>query len=421
MNSYFNGLIIGAILSLMAIILSSCDDSIIDNTDRNYPIDLSIEQEENGPIKLTWTPTRVSTFEKYIIVRSAEPLSDSIVPNALTSIVEIEDIELTTFEDFGFPFSDQIFYKVFADVGDHFAFSETKSLSPDIVSFEGQYAASVLDAESNQIFILNRSNEVIVYNYITEEKRSFFVNFNPNKIKLIRRGDDLDVYLFGINNFRYSIYNGVTFLHNKSVFLDQSISDMVLSKNGLNYVSNRSTTQNLYVIDQVTQDILHKHTLRESGDFSTLGFFDQAQNILVEASRREINLYQMSPSGNVLSRIEKEINFRSNVDMPVTSPDGKYIFPYRDLNYFDRELNEVNTQENRFVQNIVFPNSNDRLLVNAGDGILEFDFPGFNLLRSIKLVSVPINIFYDEGILITVQSFFPGNEEPRIILQTIEI
>ena len=94
-------LVVLALLSFCA-----CEKEVIDNTDKNFPIDLTAESL--GQLtKLTWTPTNISTFEEYLIVRSSDSIPTGIEPTNNQIIARIDDYEEATFTDGNISFEEE--------------------------------------------------------------------------------------------------------------------------------------------------------------------------------------------------------------------------------------------------------------------------------------------------------------------------
>ena len=85
------------LILLCILIFNACEKIEIDNTDQNYPIELTLENSSNSSNQLSWTKTNISTFEAYIVVRSSTAdIANLTEPNLISTsniVATIEDPE----------------------------------------------------------------------------------------------------------------------------------------------------------------------------------------------------------------------------------------------------------------------------------------------------------------------------------------
>lgn len=91
--------------------------------------ELSIEQESDTIIHLSWEKANINDFKKYIVIRSSEPIT-SLTPNGYV-IAEITNFNQTSFTDVITKLSPDYHYKIYVDITDRYLVSEDKHIHFD--------------------------------------------------------------------------------------------------------------------------------------------------------------------------------------------------------------------------------------------------------------------------------------------------
>ena len=85
--------------------------------------ELSVEQESDTIINLSWTKSNTSNFKKYVVVRSKEPILNDNKPSDGFVLAEIQDFNTNSLTDIVTKLSADYYYKVYIELEDRFLVS----------------------------------------------------------------------------------------------------------------------------------------------------------------------------------------------------------------------------------------------------------------------------------------------------------
>jgi hypothetical protein len=145
--------------------LTACfRDYKIDDSDNNQTFSLRLNPSY-GKTELSWDITNVSSFKRYLIVRTTLPLSLDFVPNSSNIFKEIFSINENTFQDSSIITSPSVFYKVFVDVGGRFIGSNPVEVKSDAFVMPGRQNLYSFDKDSMRLLLgqANSNNLAVLY------------------------------------------------------------------------------------------------------------------------------------------------------------------------------------------------------------------------------------------------------------------
>ena len=123
------------ILTPLLLLFASCEKEVIDNTDKKFPIEISVNNK-GSLSELTWTRANVSSFVEYIIVRSTDSIPSGLPPASTPIVARIDDFEEITFVDSSTPFVEELYYKVYVDIGERFLESPSLKVDQKILGYD---------------------------------------------------------------------------------------------------------------------------------------------------------------------------------------------------------------------------------------------------------------------------------------------
>lgn len=83
------------------LLFTTCkEDLSVDNNDKNFPVTLRFEQDGDA-IHFSWDAAKVSSFEKYALIRSPNPIPPGLFPNigGLDNVFTSDRADSTSFTD----------------------------------------------------------------------------------------------------------------------------------------------------------------------------------------------------------------------------------------------------------------------------------------------------------------------------------
>ena len=78
--------------------------------------ELTIEQESDTILQLSWTKANLNSFKKYVIVRSAEPITSLEQPSNGFVLAEISDFNQNSLTDIVTKLSADYYYRVYVEL-----------------------------------------------------------------------------------------------------------------------------------------------------------------------------------------------------------------------------------------------------------------------------------------------------------------
>lgn len=375
-----------ALLLCFSFLASACQKEEIDNSDKNYPIQLTATIPSRN-VELTWTKTNIASFEGYVVVRSTEPIPDTETPPT-GAIATISDQDINSFSDSSFPFVEKIYYKVFVKAAGRFLISPTVELVTNINLLNLAASFAQPDPENNVVFLtdLNKS-QLYRYNYLTDEFTDSLTLSSLFTIKtaLGDNGEGLELYISYNNDSRIYVYDAATLDFKTSIIMNGSVISFASGNNGFIYVATDNFNANFAVYKRSNK------TLVGSANYS-FGSFDRVLTVLpgnglvIDAANSKLDAYTINQStGAVTNHKEAFVqnNFFGSNGKITTSADGSAFMPFPDGVIYNKDLAATNSLPNpnfTFFSDFAFSEESDKLWAfpNSPFEMREFAYPSLD-------------------------------------------
>ncbi|MCC6281025.1 MAG: hypothetical protein IT262_10515 [Saprospiraceae bacterium] len=337
-------------LLLLAFLAGCKDELIIDNTDQNFPLTLQTTAA-NDKVILHWDAVNVSNFEKYVVVRSRNPIPIGLRPVFSTGDVEIifqSDIsDTTSFVDAALPIVQKLYYKLYVGFGERFVESAATEISFDNLLVEGNGGVIKFVADSNWVILGDEFTGILrVVDYSTKQIKSQrsvqFTNGDNMCLDVaVENGKSVLYWWAGYNNlFKYSLPD-LTQLNYWSVPF--SGFSLIAGEGDRIYTTQYDFNESFAARRKTDMSVVKAHYRTDYYTHRTLLMLDKTTNRMVEASPYRIMVYNVdAATGNVTNLVEKTTNTFSVFyrDIPV-SKNGQYFVPQFDGSVYDQNLNLV--------------------------------------------------------------------------------
>ncbi len=394
MNFYGNKLF--AVL-LLAMLWAACkEDLVIDNSDQRFPLNLQTESG-NDKVTLRWDAANVSDFEKYVLVRSRNPIPTGLRPVFSTGEFEIilqsDSVQKTAFVDQSLPIVEKLFYKLYVSFNERFVESAAMEVSFDNLLVDGNGAVIRFVRDSNWVILGDEFTGILrVVDYNTKKTKSQrsvqFTNADNMCLDVVvENGKSVLYWWAGYNNFYKFSLPELTQLGFWSVPFS---GFSVLAGSGDKiFTTQYDYNQSFAVRRKTDMSVVKEHYRTDYYTHRTLAMLDKSTNRIVEASPYRIMVYNVDETnGEVTNFVEKNTNSFSvfNRDMPV-SQNGQYFIPQYDGSVYDQNLN--------LIVQIPFQNNGYADVDFSADGqfiyvaYLDFSFGG-TLIQKFKFPSLEV-------------------------------
>lgn len=326
------------------------DDLVIDNSDQQFPLALNVIAG-NDKVTLQWDAANVSNFEKYVIVRSRNPIPVGIRPTFSTPdfeiILQTDDVKITSFVDELIPIVDKIYYKLYIGFGDRFVESDATAIPFDNLLIDGNSSVIHFIPDSNWVLLGDEFTGILrLVNYTTKEVKAqrsvpFTNSDNMCFDVVVENGKQVLYWWGGYNNFfKYSLPE-LTQLNFWPVTF--SGFSLLLGNDNQVFTTQYDYNESFTLRRLSDMSVLRGHNRTDYYAHRTLLMLDRNTNLIVEASPYRILIYNVNGiTGEVSNLIENSFN-SSNVftrNIPV-SKNGQYFVPRYDGIVYDRNLNPV--------------------------------------------------------------------------------
>lgn len=341
-----------AILLFSALVfVSGCrEDLIVDNSDQNFPLTLHSETGSDH-IRLSWARANVSTFEKYVIVRSRNPIPAGLHPVFSSAdfeiILQTDELDSLSFKDESLPIAENLYYKLYVGFNERFVESDAVKISFNNLLVDGTGTVIKFIPETNWVLVSDEFTGTLrLVDYETREiiahRTVTFANPDNMCLDVAVENDTRVLYWWaGYNNFfKYNLPDLVQTNFWSVPYTPFSVlagNDQVYTTQYEYYESFTARRKSDMGVVKAHQRLNDYHTHR------TLAYLDKATNRIVEASPYRVMVYNVDPAnGNVSNFIEKATNTFSvfGRDIPV-SKNGQYFIPQFDGSVYDQNLNLV--------------------------------------------------------------------------------
>jgi hypothetical protein len=404
-------------LFFMLFIFSACEKIEVDNDDKNYSMDLLIQQNENI-IQLSWTETNVSTFERYIIIRSPQPFPDDLTsPNTIffpmEMVASIEDHKVTTYEDFGSVLSEKVYYKVFADIGSRFLSSGSVEASIDIDILPFSFFKATFSPALDKLFFIEENGSQFGLRTIdyktgasaqssTQNISSYYFDF-----QLGTNGSEERLFVFEDFYNKIYVYEPSGLGIQKTYNTNYSIYSVASSSSGLICAAVGDHQGSIHLYSPTSNGYIKRHNLAAYHQDRRVACISDTENEFIDASWDQLHYYKFSSTGTLSEHTSTSIQIGGGMNEKIAvSPDNQYFLFTQDGAIFKKDLSVYKTLDNQnnslFFTGYEF--SEDGNTLYAMDGfsrkILVYNFPSLELTRSVQLGYTPTGLHMDEGKLI---------------------
>ena len=402
--------------------LSSCEKIEENNDDKANAMELSIDANENT-IQLNWTKTNVSTFEKYVIIRSPEPFPDEFsspsgIVFPMEEVASIEDIDENAYEDFASVLSDKVYYRVFADIGDRFLSSGSveTDINLDILSF--QHSVATFSPELDEFFFVEDNSGILKLhqkNYKTDAlSTSILESVNSYYINVFMGTNGSEDELFIANSYQdeFKTYKPNSVTYKKTYYPNYDIYSIVTSSTGLICAAVDDYQGSIHVYTSGNSTPTKRHNYSTYYTARRIASISDSDNEFVEASSNDLHYYKFSAGGNLITHTTAVIGASSLNHKVTVSPNNQYFLAHRNGVIYNKDLSVFkildNQNNNIFYRDFAFSENGEKLYsIDAfSQKILVYDFPSLDLSREVKLGYAPLQLFVDEGKLIVTGTGF---------------
>ncbi len=365
---------------LLLLFCYSCEKEVVDNTDKNFPIEL--RSETVGSIaKLVWTETNISTFNEYIIVRSLDSIPSSLLPASNFIVGRIDDFEENSFVDNSAAFENEIHYKVYVDIGDRFLESPSIKVTQNILSFNF-VAEKILYDDKQDVFFLAELSQGRVSRFDVASNEITHVISGISNFRDFMLGDNegtRELYISSQSNGLISIYNATNLEDIDAFSVGREVYAMANNSRGLLFLSTDFSVDQLRIFGR--SDFLQRGSINSSISTSErrLAMMNEATNELIEATSFELMYYKIAEDGSVIEVRENRSANGTLLNKIAISPDKEGFIPYRVGTVFDTNL------DFKFTTN-VFSSSVSSFAFNTGGDKL---VAGFSFFGFVQPVSFP--------------------------------
>ena len=342
----------GFLFFLVLLLAAGCRDNlVVDNSDQNFPLTLQA-QSANDKVTLKWEAANVSNFEKYVVLRSRNPIPTGLRPLFSTTdqeiILQSDDIKTTEFVDENLPIVEKLYYKLYISIDDRFIESDAVVINFDNLLVDGNGSVVKFVADSSWVILGDEFTGTLrVINYNTKEvKANRTVQFtNTDNMCLdvaVENGKQVLYWWAGYNNFYKFSLPDLTQLNLWPVPFS---GFSVLVDDEFVYTTQYDYNQSFSPRRKTDLSVVKAHYRTDYYTHRTLAMLDKQTNRIVEASAYRIMVYNVNQTtGDVTNLVERSTN-TFNVfyrEMPVAK-NGQYFIAQYDGSVYDQNLNLVTT------------------------------------------------------------------------------
>jgi len=395
------------------LLLVGCKDEVM-------TVQFSSAIQEENEITLKWTPTKVSGFKYYRIMRASDG-QHYITINDVESVgSDAFDVDICTFTDTSFPYVDSVYYKIMA-FGDEIISSSKicVQIKKPLEVIQGIQMAYIMPDENKMlVFGPDVSNYAM---YLYDYSINTLVNKTP--INLISSGSTIffgkyngkyEFYFFDSWNDKLNIYDGLTLTQIASMSYWSSYPIFTTNNNGTIYSNNGSSYT--YIINR--KDLTS--TTFQGTNYIEKLYYMSISNKLIGLNYNKIVLYTLDNSGNITAESPKSFNYSTS---PIYIENSNLIYWG---NVGSRKIINTDTwQENTLtISNNVYKDFSSLYLAkdviyactNNENKLYCFSKTDFKLIKTINIRFAPYKFLSDSNYL-----FFYGNSYGPNIIDKIKL
>ncbi|MEM7367282.1 MAG: hypothetical protein AAF587_01705 [Bacteroidota bacterium] len=414
-----------SILGILCLVSIGCERPEINNSDNNYPLDISMTVEEDE-VSLSWTRTNVSSFEGYVILRSPDSIPDdiNILGPSPFFLGLIQELDETEFVDDEIPFAESLYYKVIANVGERMLISPTVRADFDRTILNFRFDQFFFNrANQKGYFIDNFSGQTNRYDFKDEKEESGLSFLGGISSMSFGDRDGGEIYTANQTN-KLSILNEETLTEKTSITVSSSTSTGIyhsIYRGDLLFMTTRIWNSPFQVYRRSTRALVDQFTYQSPSEERTIAFLSDSANKMIAASRSHLDYLHLSESGAIVERKDlAHFEFSFLLPQPVVSPDGEYVIPYTSGRVFSTNPIQVIGSVGNFTSNATdFAFSEDGTKVFAIRSfpaqVEEYSFPNLQLLKTHRLGIFLKRIFVEGNDLVVLGNIHTSGFEQTVI------
>jgi len=364
--------------------------------------------QDGNEIKLEWTPTSVSGFKYYRIMRASDGQHFSTINNVDSVGSDAFNKNITTYTDSNFPYVDSIYYKVMA-FGDEIVSSSNVCIHVKKPIMVSQYISNA--------YVLPEEKKILVYVENWSDSYMYLFDYNTNqlidKVKINIHSTGSAVF-FGKYNSKYEFYFFDSWNNNIYIY-DALTLAQIASVNFWNFYSEFSTNNNGTIYSNngsnYTTIIDRKNLTIKSyigTNYIDKLYYMNVNNKLLASYYNKIVLYSLDVTGNITAENPKSFNYSSN---PIYIENSNLV--YWGDSGSKKIINTDNWQENALtISNNVYKEfsilySTKNVIyacTNYETKVYCFSMTDFKLIKTVDIRFIPNKFLSDSSYL-----FFYGN------------
>ncbi len=308
---------------------------------------------ENGFVDISWESETLSTFEKYILVRSLDSLPDQVAPPPQswgTELYEFEVRNQLTFKDEELPRVGHFYYQLYIDLGTHYTRSKIiKVKNPKTGVSNLTFRGCVHLPESDYLFLSSHNTlGIIKYNLKTELIEANRGNYSSQFYKLFMgdAGQGQELFVFNLQS-SFSALDPESLMIKQQVQLELSPGHLSTSKTGYTFFAHGSInfpSNQISVVQRSDWDIKTAENSVSGAPFIS-AFLDIENDIIIDASTHHMYLRSLQTDGHLTTIMEKNIDlgldYTELKEHIAISPDGNLFMPYKSAMAFNADLELV--------------------------------------------------------------------------------
>lgn len=401
--------------------ITSCKKEKVDDSDNGFPIELMVEQSGRN-IKLEWTETKISNFERYILVRSGNPILDAPTPPP-GAIANIDDYKTTSFEDASFPLTEFVYYKVYVKFGDRFLYSPTVKLATK-VNLLNLSANRVTFNKSLHLVYLFDSNKNRVYKYDYQSEKIVDSLIIPSvfdlRMAVGNNGNGNELYIAKNNPYVVDVYNADDLTLKTSFNVNNYVHSITSGNNDFLYLTTDDWSSSFKVYKRSTKQLKDSASSINGGNEAIINVLTDDGLEVVSSSFNVIEKYTINSQGAIINQCVSQVSgsFFGNPQHLAVAADGKFFIASLIGDVINDKCESaglLSSNGGTAFNDFVFSANNDKIwaLRSFPSGVDEFSFPSISMQKSIELNYAPIftELEGDELIIIgNVQDAFGFNK-----------
>jgi hypothetical protein len=341
------------LLALSSVLVTCKKEIQLDNNDQNFPLQLTVKQVGGG-VQLNWNQVIVSDFERYVVVRSENPIPAGGTPNSAggTIVFEATDEQDNSFSDAPPLFASKAFYKVFAGLNGRWMESQQVESSFDNLVIDGTPQLDYFYQDSNWVVVqtINPSTGQAALKVVdlNDMKLTASVDLGINVaidqvgISVYRNNGQAELGLWYGTSFRIYSMPDLNLLYTKN---NVGSGFSVTSNNNGWFFCTQNSSINAYSVRKRTDfSVVKAETRTNYFEHRTIALLDPATLLMVEASPFQLRKFNVDPvTGVTTNSTTMSANFNTSafINMSISADGQRFIPGESSTAVYDQQLNLI--------------------------------------------------------------------------------